>query len=206
MKTFLPAFALALCVATLPAAETPKRSRPNIVIILGDDIGFSDIGCYGGEIETPHLDQLAKEGLRFSQFYNTARCCPTRASLLTGLYPHQAGIGHMLQDRDHPGYRGDLNRGTPTIAEALRPAGYRTYAVGKWQVTRHTQPDGPKHNWPIQRGFDRYYGTIHGAGSYFDPSTLTRYNQPISPFADPEYQPETYYYTDAISDHAIRFI
>jgi arylsulfatase A-like enzyme len=180
--------------------------RPNIVLILSDDMGFSDIGCYGGEIRTPNLDALARDGIRFTQFYNTARCCPTRAALLTGLYSHQAGVGHMMNDRSHPGYRGDLNTNRATIAETLRRANYRTYAVGKWHVTRHINPEGPKHNWPLQRGFHRYYGTIHGGGSYYDPSTLTRDNQPISPYSDPEYRPKTYYYTDAISDHAVRFI
>jgi arylsulfatase len=189
---------------SLHGAE-PAR-RPNIVIILSDDMGFSDIGCYGGEIATPNLDQLAAGGLRFTQFYNTARCCPTRASLLTGLYPHQAGVGHMMEDKGNDGYRGNLNSNCVTIAEALKPAGYRTYAVGKWHVTRHTAPDGPKGNWPLQRGFDRFYGTITGAGSFYDPYTLTRDNTQISPYADPEYKPSTYYYTDAISDHAVRFI
>ena len=209
MKTFLPAFALALCVSSLHAAETPKRPRPNIVVILADDIGFSDIGCYGGEIETPHLDQLAKEGVRFTQFYNTARCCPTRAALLTGLYPHQAGVGHMMADKGLDGYRGDLNRRCVTFAEALQPAGYATYAVGKWHVTRRTRPltAENKYNWPLQRGFQRYYGTIQGGGSYWDPSALVRDHEFISPWDDREYQPaEPFYYTDAISDHAVRFI
>lgn len=189
-----------------PGNVLAKDSRPNIIIILADDIGFSDIGCYGGEISTPNLDRLAAHGLRFTQFYNTARCCPTRASLLTGVYPHQAGVGWMMQDRGYDGYRGDLNRQTVTIAEVLRMAGYRTYAVGKWHVTKAIQPEGPKDNWPLQRGFERYYGTIQGAGSYFDPSALVRDNTMITAFIDPEYKPERYYYTDAISDHAIRFI
>ncbi len=180
--------------------------RPNVVVILGDDMGFSDLGCYGGEIATPNLDSLAAGGLRFTQFYNNARCCPTRASLLTGLYPHQAGIGHMIQETEKPGYTGGLNASCRTIAEVLRPAGYRTYAVGKWHVTRHAGRNGPKDNWPLARGFDRYYGTIHGAGSFFDPSSLVRDNTMISPFADPEYRPATYYYTDAISDQAVRFV
>jgi len=184
-------------------AEAP---RPNIIVILSDDMGFSDIGCYGGEIETPHLDGLAANGLRLTQFYNTARCCPTRASLLTGLYPHQAGVGHMMDDAGLPGYRGNLNQSCRTIAEMLNPAGYRSYAVGKWHVTRHTAANGPKHNWPLARGFDRYYGTIHGAGSFYDPSALVRDNTMISPFADEQYQPKTYYYTDAIADHAVRFV
>ena len=188
------------------AASTFAAPRPNIIVIMSDDMGFSDIGCYGGEIETPNLDRLAAGGLRFTQFYNTARCCPTRASLLTGLYQHQAGIGHMMDDRGHPGYRGDLNRNCRTMGEVMRTAGYGTYAVGKWHVTPHVRPGTSQHNWPLQRGFDHHYGTIHGAGSFYDPNSLTRDNKLISPYADPEYKPDTYYYTDALSDHAIRYI
>ncbi|MBI1312367.1 sulfatase-like hydrolase/transferase [bacterium] len=194
---------LVVCGSTLTARA---ESRPNIIVILSDDMGFSDLGCYGGEIQTPTLNGLAENGLRFTQFYNTGRCCPTRACLLSGLYPHQAGIGWMMTDGGYDGYRGDLNNNCRTIAEMLQPAGYSTYGVGKWHVTKHVQPDGPKFNWPLQRGFDRFYGTITGAGSFFDPGTLVRDNQNISPFADPEYLPETFYYTDAISDHAIRFV
>ncbi|MGD9857890.1 MAG: arylsulfatase, partial [Planctomycetaceae bacterium] len=185
------------------SADAP---RPSIIVILSDDMGFSDLGCYGGEIATPHLDALAADGLRFTQFYNTARCCPTRASLLTGLYPHQAGVGHMMTDRGHDGYRGNLNQNCVTLAEVLRSTGYGTYLAGKWHVTRETSPNGSKQNWPLQRGFDRFYGTIHGAGSFFDPNTLTRDNASVSPYADPEYKPGEYYYTHAISDHAVRFI
>src|ERR1700722_9603416 len=166
--------------ATLSQGAPP---RPNVVFILADDLGYSDLGCYGGEIATPNLDSLAAGGLRFTQFYNNARCCPTRASLLTGLYPHQAGVGHMLQETEKPGYTGGLNGSCRTIAEVLRPAGYRSYAVGKWHVTRHTGKDGPKDNWPLARGFDRYYGTIQGAGSYYDPASLVRDNTMISPYA-----------------------
>ena len=195
-----------LFAATLTPAAAADPPRPNVVVILTDDMGFSDLGCYGGEIDTPNLDALAAGGLRFTQFYNTARCCPTRASLLTGLYPHQAGVGHMMDDKGHDGYRGNLNTRCATIPEVLRTAGYRNYAVGKWHVTMHTGPDGPKHNWPLQRGFDRFYGTIHGAGSFYDPSSLTRDNTAISPYADLEYVPNRYYYTDAIADHAARFV
>src|SRR5262245_50593190 len=131
--------------------------KPNIIIILSDDMGISDLGCYGGQINTPNLDQLAAGGVRFTQFHNTPRSSPTRASLLTGLYPHQAGVGHMMQDQKLDGYRGDLNKNCVTIAEVLKPAGYRSCQVGKWHVTPHTSPDGPKHNWPLQRGFDRCY-------------------------------------------------
>jgi arylsulfatase len=194
---------VSLCLSAELFAAPP---RPNIIVILSDDMGFSDLGCYGGEIHTPVLDKLAAGGVRFQSFYNTARCCPTRASLLTGLYPHQAGIGHMMDDSGLPGYTGNLNASTRTIAELLKPAGYHSYATGKWHVTRHTNADGPRHNWPLQRGFERFYGTIHGAGSFYDPSSLVRDNKMISAFADPEYKPDTYYYTDAIAEHAIRFV
>ena len=206
-------FFCALSLLELFPCVSSAAERPNIIYIMSDDMGFSDIGCYGSEIETPHLDALAANGVRFTQFYNTARCCPTRACLLTGLYPHQAGVGHMMNDRGFDGYRGDLNRNCVTIPEALKSAGYKSYLAGKWHVTKATNPqsEAEKHNWPRQRGFDRFYGTIHGAGSFFDPNTLTRDNQYISPYADPEYTTEQqangeYYYTDAIADHAARFI
>jgi len=201
---WLVAIVFLVGVANLHAAA----SRPNIIVILSDDVGYSDIGCYGGEIQTPNLDSLAKNGLRFTQFYNTARCCPTRAALLTGLYPHQAGIGHMVSDGGHEGYRGELNRRCVTIGEVLRPAGYSTYMAGKWHVTRnaHIKPEGPKDSWPVQRGFDRFYGTITGAGNYFDPAMLTRDNTCVTAFSDPEYRPARYYYTDALADQTVRFI
>lgn len=198
----------------LVAASTDLTcgSQPNIVIIMCDDVGYSDLGCFGSEIETPNIDNLALGGLRFTQFYNNARCCPSRASLLTGLYAHQAGIGHMVDgvgpQSGFPAYSGELSQNSVTIAEVLRLAGYSTYLAGKWHVTGVINPTsaGEKYNWPLQRGFDRFYGTIHGAGSFFDPNTLTRDNSYISPFADPDYQPELFYYTDAINDQAIRFI
>ena len=189
--------------ATLGAAEP---SRPNILVILGDDMGYSDLGCYGGEIATPNLDALASNGVRFTQFYNTARCCPTRASLLTGLYPHQAGMGHMTNDRGHDGYRGVLNRQSVTIPEVLNPAGYRSYMVGKWHVTRFGDARADRASWPLGRGFEKFYGTIAGAGSFFDPNTLTRQNTYITPLNDPEYRPDSYYYTDALSDNAVDYL
>tara|TARA_Y100001934_G_scaffold280785_1_gene388473 strand:- start:1240 stop:2841 length:1602 start_codon:yes stop_codon:yes gene_type:complete len=176
--------------------------RPNILLIMNDDMGYSDIGCYGGEVQTPNLDRLAAGGVRFTQFYNTARCCPTRASILTGLHPHQASVGHMVADLDEDGYRGDLNERCVTIAEALKPAGYATYMSGKWHVTRHTRADGPKHSWPRQRGFDRFYGIITGAANYYQPKTLTDENDPV----DMDALPEDYFLTDAISDRAVTYI
>ena len=179
-----------------------ENKKPNILLILNDDMGYSDLGCYGGEIHSPNLDRLANGGLRFTQFYNTARCCPSRASMLTGLHPHQTGVGHMMTDDGLEGYRGDLNNRCVTIAEALKPAGYRTYMSGKWHISRHTDPDGPKHSWPLQRGFDRYFGIITGAANYWKPNTLTRDNEHI-PHAD---LPEGFFLTDAISDEASTFI
>ncbi len=183
-------------------AEAADAPRPNIIIMMADDMGWSDIGCYGGEIKTPTLDQLAAKGVRFTQFYNTGRCCPTRAALLTGLYPHQAGIGWMMSDQKLPGYQGDLKRNCRTIAEVLRPAGYRTYMSGKWHVTKKVRPNEPadKHNWPLQRGFDRFFGTIHGAGSFYDPNSLTRDNKLIVPDS------KDFFYTDATADNAAMFI
>lgn len=205
MKRWLIIFGL--LVGMLPCFPAqPKTQRPNIVIILCDDMGWSDLGCYGGEIRTPNLDKLAANGLRFTQFYNTARCCPTRAALLTGLYSHQAGIGHMTGDRGFEAYRGELNRRCVTIAEVLRPAGYGTYAVGKWHVTRNTKPDGDKNGWPLQRGFDHHYGIIPGASHYFEPKHLTRDNECFEWNTDPEYKPERYYITDAFTDHAVKFV
>ncbi|MBM4029953.1 MAG: twin-arginine translocation signal domain-containing protein, partial [Planctomycetes bacterium] len=208
-RDFLKALGLSVAALSLPGSKASAAAgagRPNIILMMSDDMGFSDLGCYGGEIQTPNLNSLAAGGLRFTQFYNTARCCPTRASLMTGLYPHQAGVGHMMEDHVFDAYRGDLNDRCVTIAEVLKPAGYRTYMTGKWHVTRHSGKDGPKHNWPLQRGFERFYGTITGAGSFYDPTTLCRDNTYITPVNDPEYQPETYYYTDALCDNAARYI
>jgi arylsulfatase len=190
-REFLSAWAAA------PALGAASR-RPNIVLILADDMGYSDIGCYGGEIRTPNLDRLARGGTRFTQFYNTARCCPTRASLLTGLHPHQVGMGHMVDNpKPFAGYTGDLSQNCVTIAEALQPAGYRTYMSGKWHVTPVTES---KHNWPRQRGFDRYYGIIHGASSFFDPVTLVRDNEAAS--ADGA----GFFLTDALAQNAETFV
>jgi arylsulfatase A-like enzyme len=176
------------------------QRRPNIVLILNDDMGYSDIGCYGGEIDTPHLDGLAQGGLRYSQFYNTARCSPSRASLLTGLHPHQTGIGILTYDSGPEGYAGNLNQKCATIPEVLKPAGYRSYMSGKWHVSSNlTQPTD---SWPMQRGFDEFYGTIIGAGSFYDPNTLTRGNENV----EHEARREGFFYTDAISDEAARMI
>ena len=183
--------------AAVSCGNATGQQRPNIIVMMADDMGISDIGCYGSEIDTPNIDKLAAGGLRFTQFYNTARCCPTRASLLTGLYAHQAGVGHMMSDYGLPGYRGNLNRNCVTIAEALKPAGYTTLMSGKWHVT---PGDAPKDNWPRQRGFDRFFGTIRGAGSFYDPVSLTLENEPIVAESD------DFYYTTEIGGYAASFI
>jgi len=205
-RALLAAVLFGLLLSPLSVSGAEPRKQPNIVLIMSDDMGYSDIGCYGGDARTPNLDSLASGGVRFTQFYNTARCCPTRASLLTGLYPHQAGMGHMTNDRGHDGYRGTLNRQSVTIAEVLKGSGYRTYMCGKWHITAQTQPKGDQASWPLQRGFEKFYGTLTGAGSFYDPSGLCRQNTSVTPLSDPEYKPETYYYTDAISDNAVRFL
>lgn len=190
---------IALLLFTLPVFAT---DRPNIVVILVDDMGFSDIGCYGGEIPTPNLDALAKNGLRFSQFYNTGRCCPTRASLLTGLYPHQAGMGHMTQDLGLPGYRGVLHSRCVTIAEVLKPAGYFTAMTGKWHVG---EKDGQR---PISRGFDRFFGSTFG-GVFYDISTMggKKFYLDDKMIADKDSDlPEGFYSTHAFADYSVRFI
>jgi arylsulfatase A-like enzyme len=202
---FIAVYALSFCwiKGSVFAAVTSKP--PNVLVILTDDMDFSDIGCFGGEIRTPKSDCIAAGGLRFTQFYNSARCCPTRASMLTDLYPHQASVGHMVDDKGLDGYHGDLSRNAVTIAEVLKTVGYATYAVGKWHVTPFLNSDS-KHNWLLQRGFSRYYGIIGGAANYFDPPTLVRDNTPIKASEDKDYKPEQYYLTDAIIDHAVRFI
>ena len=174
--------------------------RPNIVLVLADDMGFSDLGCYGGEISTPYLDGLARNGARFSQFYNTARCSPSRASLMTGLHPHQTGIG-ILTNNDLPrGYPGNLNGSCATLAEMLKAAGYATCLSGKWHLA--TDMHTPNDTWPTRRGFDSFFGTLTGCGSFYAPGTLTRGESDASAEAlDPGF-----FYTDAIAAHGADFI
>ena len=194
-RDFLRMSAVAPAAASILGAAEPPR-RPNIVVIMADDMGFSDIGCFGSEIATPNLDRLAAGGLRFTQFYNCARCCPTRASLLTGIYNHQAGVGHMVNQRPIPAYQGYLNDRCVTLAEAMRPAGYRVAMSGKW----HVGEDRP--HWPSDRGFERYFGLISGSSNYFRPQSgkkMALNDQPFTPG-------EGFYMTDAITDHAVQYI
>ena len=181
---------------------------PNIILILADDMGYSDIGCFGSEIRTPHLDRLAAEGVRLSSFYNNARCCPSRAALLTGLYPHQAGVGAMTDiNVSIPEYQGYFNEQTVTIADVLREAGYATYLSGKWHVGEE-----PEH-WPLAHGFDRCFSLIQGAASYFDflpyrnerwppgnALTVVRDNEPV------DLSDTSFYATDLYTDEALRLL
>ncbi len=194
MRTFILAVAaLALIGGPVGAAE-----RPNVLLILADDLGYSDIGCYGGEIATPNLDALAKNGLRFRQFYNCTRCCPTRASLLTGLYPHQAGVGDMTADEKLPGYRGFPQPNTVTIAEVLRASNYHTSMVGKWHL------GGPKRPSPTDRGFDEFYGMIGGFNSCFQEDPF--YTRLPAGRSKRVYPKDAFYSTDAFGDYSIDFL
>ena len=186
------------------------EKSPNIILILADDMGYSDIGCYGSEINTPNLDSLANNGLRFSQMYNYARCCPSRAALLTGLHPHQTGVGHMTGNLGIPSHQGYLNENCTTIPEVLKQSGYSTYMSGKWHVGggynlldrnswEETAGDSA-HPIPTQRGFDKFYGTVAGAADYFNPKALMKDDQFIEPDND------NFYMTDAISDNAVSMI
>lgn len=198
----LAAFAL----TTSPA----RAARPNIIVILADDMGFSDLGCYGSEIATPNLDSLAAGGVRFTQFHNTARCCPTRASLMTGLAPHQAGIGHMTRELDSAAaaeaipaaYQGHINDRCVTLAQMAGSAGYATLMAGKWHLAGKDQAD-----WPLQRGFEKYYGCISGATRYFKPTGVRIMYSGNTPDPNPASTTDRpFYTTDAFADHAIGFI
>ena len=180
--------------------------RPNIVTFLFDDMGFSDLGCFGGEIETPSIDALASGGFRATQFYNTARCCPARASLLTGLYPHQAGIGMMVYRDYGDGYRGGLNDRCVTLAEVLKDSGYQTMLSGKWHAGH--QP----HMRPETRGFERFTGiythvdsywkVLPGCEIYRDGELLMEAGRPVNPYNSEK----EFYTTDFFTDTAIDYI
>ncbi len=205
----LPAL-IVLLVGFRPAsADTKpgKQKKPNFIVIMADDLGFSDLGCYGSEIRTPNLDKLAGGGLRMTQFYNTSRCCPSRAALLTGLYPHQAGVGSMNHNLGTPAYQGYLNRNSITIAEGLKTQGYLTALSGKWHVGN--EPG----QWPSARGFDRTFSLIGGTSNYFYPHPyklraedfFILNGKKLEGYLT-ETKPEGYYLTDAFTDHALRFI
>lgn len=192
------AIAVLMLAAGTVAAAGPAN-RPNVLLILADDLGFADLGCYGGEIATPNLDRLAANGLRFRQFYNGTRCCPSRASLLTGLYPHQAGVGDMNHDTRRPGYRGFPQPNTRTLAEVLRAAGYHTSMVGKWHLSA-----GPKTPRPTERGFDEFYGMIGGFNSCFQEDPF--YTRLPAGRPKRSYPADGFYSTDVFGDYALDFL
>lgn len=202
MKTnsLLALLLFACLAAACCAAPGAPDSKPNIIVILVDDMGFSDIGCYGSEIPTPNIDKLAANGVRFTQFYNTGRCCPSRASLLTGLYPHQAGVGHMTNATDAPGYMGRLNDNCATIAQVLQPAGYFTAMTGKWHV-------GFEHGvTPANRGFDRSLSAPSG-GFYFGSSPRAKLYLNGKDIANEDpILPPNWYSTDLWTEFGVRFI
>lgn len=189
-----------------PERPTPPPDAPNIVIMLADDLGFADLGCYGSEIATPHLDGLAARGLRATAFHTAPMCSPTRAALLTGVDPHRAGLGTVAHvDPGFPGYASELAPDVATIAEILRDqAGYATMAVGKWHLAKDSDCSdaGPRHSWPLQRGFERYYGFLDAFTNLHHPHRITEDNHAITV----DRYPDGYYFTDDITDHAIEMV
>ncbi|WP_018653394.1 arylsulfatase [Actinomadura flavalba] len=188
-----------------PDVPAPRRGAPNIVVVLADDLGYSDIGPFGAEVPTPTLDRLAARGYRFSNYHTTPVCSPARAALMTGVNPHRAGFASVANsDPGFPGLTLELGDDVVTLPEALREAGYATYMVGKWHLTRDAQMNdaGRRRSWPVQRGFDRYYGTLEGLNSFFAPNRLIRDNSPV----DLTDYPDDYYLTDDLTDEAIGMI
>ncbi len=174
-----------------------QEERPNIVVIMVDDMGFSDTSCMGGEIETPNINRMAENGLRFTHFYNCGRSCPTRASMLTVLYPHKAGVGRMAKYNEAPGYEGSIKQEAATIAEVLQEAGYNTGMVGKWHVSAtaeienhrewlanrlHNDEYVPLETHPLNRGFMDYYGVLWGVVNYYNPFSLVDGFTPVREF------------------------
>lgn len=192
MKYFLTvAWMLGFAMSTVAISA----DKPNVLYIVADDLGYSDLGCFGGEINTPVLDSLAAGGVRLTQFYNTGRCCPSRAAILTGQYPHRVGLGHMTtNDLGRPGYRGVVSDEARTIAQVLAPTGYQSFMSGKWHLGT---PD------PTQHGFDEFYGTLVSAKRFFDPDHLIRMPQDRQAR---QYLDDEFYATDAVTDHAIEFL
>lgn len=185
-------FFLSVVSETLEA--TAKEKPPNILLIVADDLGFSDLGCYGGEIETPNLDRLAGDGLRLTQFYTTGRCCPSRASLLTGYYPHRVGLGHMIKDIGQPGYRGRVADNVKTIAEMLNERGYRSFLSGKWHLGTED---------PTQHGFEEFFGTLTSAKTFWEADHFLRLPKKRTA---KRYDDGEFYGTDALTDYAIEFL
>ncbi len=194
MKNLLYSLFLVATSTLWVACSHGMSKGPNILLIVADDLGFSDLSCYGGEIETPNLDSLAFNGLRLTRFYTTGRCCPSRVSLLTGLYPHRAGLGHMVQDLGRPGYRGRVSDDAVTIAEALKFSNYRTFMSGKWHLGT---------NDPTQHGFEEFYGTLVSAQTFWDADHYLRLPEGRQAISYPEGE---FYGTNALTDYALQFL
>ncbi|WP_285490980.1 sulfatase-like hydrolase/transferase [Amycolatopsis taiwanensis] len=188
-----------------PSRPQAGANAPNVVVVLCDDLGYSDVGCFGSEIETPNIDRLAAEGLRYTNFHVTPMCSPTRAALLTGRNSHAAGVGYVAHaDPGFPGHAMELADDVSTIAEVLRVNGYSTFMVGKWHLCKDADvtDTGSKRSWPVQRGFDRFYGILDGMTDMFHPHALYRDNSRVTP----ETYPDDYYFTDDLTDEAIRMV
>lgn len=178
---------------------------PNIVVVLMDDMGYSDLGCFGGDIDTPHIDTLAAKGLRFTGYTTVPMCTPARAALLTGKNPHSVGCGWLSQsDPGYPGYRGEIALDAPTMAEVLRAGGYSTLAAGKWHNTydRNNLPGGDTSSWPLQRGFDQFYGFMGPETGYFQPDNMMEGNHPSQVIR----YPDGYFAPDDYTQRAIDWI
>ena len=202
MRKVISKIFLLLLIAGIFSCQ--REAKPtNILLIMVDDMGFSDLGFMGSKISTPNIDKLAQNGVMYTQFYNTGRCCPSRASLLTGLYSHNTGMGWMTASNlGHPGYTGDLNNECITIAQALQENDYMCYVTGKWHVTHDEfiKPHGPKHNWPLQRGFDKFYGHLTGGANYFNTGTMVWNNTMLDSL------PADFYLTTAVTDSTVAYL
>ncbi|GGZ87428.1 arylsulfatase [Algibacter mikhailovii] len=199
MRRILVLLTVTVLFACNRSKSEVKEKKPNIILIMADDMGFSDLGFMGSGIQTPNIDRLANNGMVFNQFYNAGRCCPTRASLITGLYAHNADLGWMTaSDYGRPGYRGAISKNSVTLAQVLKRAGYQNYVTGKWHVTydRNMVAGADNSNWPLQRGFDKYYGVLSGGGGYYIPTTLTEGNERLKPNKD-------FYLTEAINTSTV---
>lgn len=209
MKRIILSLALAVTTFGMASAQkkakTPVANKPNIVLIMVDDMGYSDLGAFGSEISTPNLDRLAKEGIRLREFYNNSICAPTRASLLTGQYQHKAGVGYFDVNLGLPAYQGYLNQESLTLGEVFRSGGYSTLMSGKWHVGKDSL------SWPNQRGFDKFYGILGGASDYFDVKPLPFGNSPypvalIKNNVRQFPKDNSYYFTDEIGNNAVQFL